>query len=240
MGEAGADTFRYTRLSCLKFFRGIVKLAKETLPKKHRTIRQIKIFESVARHLSFSRAAEDLHLTQPAVSMQIKQMEGLAGLPLFEHSGKRIALTEGGNLVLRHCQVILADLNAAEQSLANLMTGSVQHLRVFTAFEKMLRPLWLTVLSSTLPLALMAAVTAGELTEPPEPYSAPEPTMRSRILIWYTSSVIETLLAGFSTRPSDRLVECSGFRPSTPTSRAPAELGASCTKAVVGPTLVAD
>lgn len=97
---------------------------------KHITLRQIKIFESVARNLSFSRAAEDLHLTQPAVSMQIKQMEGLAGLPLFQHSGKRIALTEGGSLVLRHCQVILADLNAAEQSLADLMSGAVQRLRV--------------------------------------------------------------------------------------------------------------
>lgn len=97
---------------------------------RHITIRQIKIFESVARNLSFSRAAEDLHLTQPAVSMQIKQMEGQAGLPLFQHHGKRITLTEGGSLVLQHCRVILADLNAAEQSLANLMTGGIQRLRV--------------------------------------------------------------------------------------------------------------
>jgi DNA-binding transcriptional LysR family regulator len=97
---------------------------------RHITLRQIKIFESVARNLSFSRAAEDLHLTQPAVSMQIKQMEGLAGLPLFQHKGKRILLTEGGSLVLRHCQMILADINAAEQSLANLVNGGVQHLRI--------------------------------------------------------------------------------------------------------------
>ncbi|CDG85321.1 LysR substrate-binding domain-containing protein [Janthinobacterium agaricidamnosum] len=97
---------------------------------KHITIRQIKIFESVARNLSFSRAAEDLHLTQPAVSMQIKQMEGQAGLPLFQHHGKRITLTEGGSLILRHCRVILADLNAAEQSLADLMAGGIQRLRV--------------------------------------------------------------------------------------------------------------
>jgi DNA-binding transcriptional LysR family regulator len=84
----------------------------------------------VARNLSFSRAAEDLHLTQPAVSMQIKQVEGLAGLPLFQHTGKRISLTEGGSLILRHCQMILADIHAAEQSLANLMSGGVQRLRV--------------------------------------------------------------------------------------------------------------
>jgi DNA-binding transcriptional LysR family regulator len=104
---------------------------KEIQPSmRHITIRQIKIFESVARNLSFSRAAEDLHLTQPAVSMQIKQVEGLAGLQLFQHIGKRIALTDGGTLVLRHCQVILADLNAAEQSLADLVTGGIQRLRV--------------------------------------------------------------------------------------------------------------
>ena len=50
---------------------------------KHITLRQIKIFESVARNLSFSRAAEDLHLTQPAVSMQIKQMEGTGRLAII-------------------------------------------------------------------------------------------------------------------------------------------------------------
>lgn len=97
---------------------------------RHITIRQIKIFESVARNLSFSRAAEDLHLSQPAVSMQIKQIEGQAGSPLFHQTGKRIALTDCGALVLRHCRVILADLHAAEQSLAELMTGGSQRLRV--------------------------------------------------------------------------------------------------------------
>jgi LysR family transcriptional regulator, low CO2-responsive transcriptional regulator len=97
---------------------------------KNITIRQLKIFESVARNLSFSRAAEDLHLTQPAVSMQIKQMEEQAGSPLFHHTGKRISLTEAGELILRHCRVILADLKAAEQSLVDLMSGSIQRLRV--------------------------------------------------------------------------------------------------------------
>ena len=96
---------------------------------KNITLRQFRIFESVARNLSFSRAAEDLHLTQPAVSMQIKQMEGLAGLPLFRQTGKRIALTDGGRVVLRHCQVILADLRAAEQSLASLLTVAAEQPR---------------------------------------------------------------------------------------------------------------
>jgi DNA-binding transcriptional LysR family regulator len=94
------------------------------------TIRQLKIFESVARNLSFSRAAEDLHLTQPAVSMQIKQMEDHAGLPLFTQAGKRIALTEAGKLMLRHSMVILADLKAAELSINNLKAGGARRLRV--------------------------------------------------------------------------------------------------------------
>ncbi|MBN3724598.1 LysR substrate-binding domain-containing protein [Burkholderia sp. Ac-20379] len=97
---------------------------------KNITIRQLKTFESVARNLSFSRAAEDLHLTQPAVSMQIKQMEDQAGVPLFSHVGKRIALTDAGELMLRHSLAILADLKAAEQSFATLKTGNTQRLRV--------------------------------------------------------------------------------------------------------------
>ena len=60
------------------------------------TFRQLRVFEAVARHLSFTRAAEELYLTQPAVSMQVKQMEGAVGLPLFEQMGRRIHLTEAG------------------------------------------------------------------------------------------------------------------------------------------------
>lgn len=55
----------------------------------HITLRQLHIFEAVAHHASHSRAAEQLHLTQPAVSMQIKQLEEAIGLPLFEQLGKK-------------------------------------------------------------------------------------------------------------------------------------------------------
>jgi DNA-binding transcriptional LysR family regulator len=48
---------------------------------KNATLRQLKVFETVARHLSFSRAAEELHLTQPAISTQVKTLEGHVGLP---------------------------------------------------------------------------------------------------------------------------------------------------------------
>jgi DNA-binding transcriptional LysR family regulator len=84
---------------------------------KHVTLRQLKVFESVARHLSFSRAAEELHLTQPAVSMQVKQLEEQAGLPLTEMVGKRVYLTEAGEEVARHARRIAQQLREAGEAL---------------------------------------------------------------------------------------------------------------------------
>ena len=60
------------------------------------TFRQLRLLESVARNASYTRASEELHLTQPAVSTQIKQLEQEVGLPLFEQLGKKIFLTEAG------------------------------------------------------------------------------------------------------------------------------------------------
>jgi len=87
---------------------------------KRVTLRQLRIFDAVARHLSFSRAAKELHLTQPAVSMQIKQIEQTAGQPLFEHLGKKIFLTEAGRALLGHARAVLRELEEAQQSLAAL------------------------------------------------------------------------------------------------------------------------
>lgn len=84
---------------------------------KHVTLRQLRVFESVARHLSFSRAAEELHLTQPAVSMQVKQLEEQAGLPLTEMIGKKVFLTEAGEEVARHARRIAQQLREAEEAL---------------------------------------------------------------------------------------------------------------------------
>ncbi|MBI3140448.1 MAG: LysR family transcriptional regulator [Rhodocyclales bacterium] len=84
----------------------------------HLTLRQLKIFEAVARHLSFSRAAEELHLTQPAVSMQVRSLEEAAGLPLTEQVGKRVFLTEAGSELARHARVIAHQLREAEEALA--------------------------------------------------------------------------------------------------------------------------
>ena len=84
---------------------------------KHVTLRQLKVFEAVARHLSFSRAAEELHLTQPAVSMQVKQLEEQAGLPLTEMVGKKVFLTAAGDEVARHARRIAQQLREASEAL---------------------------------------------------------------------------------------------------------------------------
>jgi LysR family transcriptional regulator, low CO2-responsive transcriptional regulator len=92
------------------------------------TLRQFRIFDAVARHLSFSRAAEELHLSQPAVSMQVRGIEVILGLPLTEQLGKKIFLTEAGREVLHASQAITArldDLQANLAQLRNLDSGSL-------------------------------------------------------------------------------------------------------------------
>ena len=84
------------------------------------TLRQLTVFEAVARNLSYTQAAAELHLSQPAVSMQVKQLEEHAGLPLFEQLGKKIYLTEAGQEMLRHSQIISQQLKEAENILAEL------------------------------------------------------------------------------------------------------------------------
>ena len=60
------------------------------------TLRQLRIFAAAARHLHFGRAAEELNLTQPAVSIQLKELELEVGMPLFERMGRRTHLTSAG------------------------------------------------------------------------------------------------------------------------------------------------
>ncbi len=87
---------------------------------KNATFRQLRIFSEAARHQSFAEAARLLHLTPPAVSMQIKELEGQVGLPLFERSGRKVQLTTVGEYVLVYARRILAGLKDAEDAVARL------------------------------------------------------------------------------------------------------------------------
>ncbi len=82
------------------------------------TFRQLRVFTEVARHLSFARAAEALHLTPPAVTMQVKDLEGQVGLPLFERQGRQVALTTGGEYFLLYAKRMLSTLKDAENVMA--------------------------------------------------------------------------------------------------------------------------
>jgi len=86
------------------------------------TLRQFRVFEAVARHLSFSRAAEELHLSQPAVSMQVRGIETILGMRLTEQMGKKIFLTEAGREVLHASRGITARLDDLQANLAQLMS----------------------------------------------------------------------------------------------------------------------
>jgi len=97
------------------------------------TLRQLNIFEAVARHLSFTRASKELHLTQPAVSMQIKQLEEEVGLPLFEQVGKKVFLTEAGGELQRYTAIIQATLAEARLVFDEMRGLERGHLHISVA-----------------------------------------------------------------------------------------------------------
>ncbi|MEM5389466.1 LysR family transcriptional regulator [Paraburkholderia phymatum] len=96
----------------------------------HLTLRQLRVFEASARHLSFSRAAEELHLTQPGVSSQLKQLETGIGMPLFEQVGRRLFLTAAGKELYSHTRLLQQQLSFLEESLDQLRDMKQGKLKV--------------------------------------------------------------------------------------------------------------
>jgi DNA-binding transcriptional LysR family regulator len=84
------------------------------------TFRQLQVFEAVARHRSYTRAAEELHLSQPAVSMQIKQLEDNLDVALFEMVGKKVFLTQAGEEMYYYGRQVAQQLDEAETVLEDL------------------------------------------------------------------------------------------------------------------------
>ncbi len=87
---------------------------------KNATIRQLRTFSVAARHSSFAQAAAALHLTPPAVSMQIKELEHHVGLPLFVRQGRQVQLSSAGEYVLQYARRVLAALKDADDAVAKL------------------------------------------------------------------------------------------------------------------------
>ena len=87
---------------------------------RHATFRQLQVFEAIHRLGSFTRAAEELFLTQPTVSMQMRKLTDSMGLPLFEHVGRNVQSTEAGRVLYSACRNIFETLANLEMNMADL------------------------------------------------------------------------------------------------------------------------
>jgi len=94
------------------------------------SLRQLHIFEAVARHLSYTRAAEEFHLPQPAVFAQVKQLEDSAGLPLPDRLGKQLFLTDAGREMLTTSRETVQAIERLEMRLADLQGLKKGRLRI--------------------------------------------------------------------------------------------------------------
>lgn len=80
---------------------------------------RLKVFETVARRLNFTRAAEELFITQPAVTRHVKELERLLDARLFKREGRGIVLTEEGSRLLAHSRRILKEYEALNEDMAS-------------------------------------------------------------------------------------------------------------------------
>ena len=83
-------------------------------------VRGLEVFLSVAKHLNFTRAGEEVHLSQPSVSVRIRQLEHDLGSKLFEHLGKKVALTEAGELLIPYATRVIAAMDDARHAIDEL------------------------------------------------------------------------------------------------------------------------
>ena len=97
---------------------------------KNATFRQLRVFSEVARHLSFTKAAEVLHVTPPAITMQIRELEAQLAMPLFDRNGRQVALTTVGEYMLVYARKMLATLKDAEDAAARLQKLEIGTLTI--------------------------------------------------------------------------------------------------------------
>ena len=97
---------------------------------KNATLRQLKVFEAVARNLSYTRAAEELFTTQPTVSIQLRQLTDIVGQPLLEQVGKRVFLTDTGRELLKVCREIFDGLERFEMLVSDMKGVKAGKLRL--------------------------------------------------------------------------------------------------------------
>lgn len=103
-------------------------------------LRHIRYFLAVAEQGNFTRAAESLHVSQPTLSQQIKQLEDTLGAPLFDRSGRAVRLTDAGEAWMRYARLALQDLDAGARAIHDVATLARGHLRL--AMTPRSPPIW--------------------------------------------------------------------------------------------------
>lgn len=93
-------------------------------------VRDLQIFLSVAKHLNYTRAAEEVNLSQPSVSVRMRQLEQDLGSKLFEQLGKRVALTEAGKLLVPYAGRVMAAMDDARYAMGELQGLERGSLRI--------------------------------------------------------------------------------------------------------------
>lgn len=119
---------------------------------RHGTLPQLRVFEAVARLGSFTRAAEELHVAQPTVSVHIKKLTSTVGVPLLEQVGKQVHMTVAGRELYQACTAIFEVFSRTERSLSNLRGLRAGSLRIaVTSTGKYLAPRLLAAFVQTHP-----------------------------------------------------------------------------------------
>jgi DNA-binding transcriptional LysR family regulator len=91
---------------------------------RHGTLPQLRVFEAVVRHGSYTRAAAELQCAQPTVSVQIRKLTETVGVPLLKQSGRRVHVTAAGHALHEACRDLFETLSCLEDVLATLRDGS--------------------------------------------------------------------------------------------------------------------
>lgn len=95
-------------------------------------LRHLQILVQVAKHGNITKAAEQMHLAQPALTKSIKDLEAHLGMDMFVRSQKGVTLTSRGEVLIHHARRILAQIKHASQELASLTDGIIGHLTIGT------------------------------------------------------------------------------------------------------------
>ncbi len=93
-------------------------------------VRDLQVFLSVAKHLNYTRAGEEVNLSQPSVSVRMRQLERELDTNLFDQLGKRIALTEAGELLVPYATRVIAAMNDARYAIDELQGLERGSLRI--------------------------------------------------------------------------------------------------------------